>query len=356
VKNGLANLAQINDYDDLIDARSPAEYALDHLPGAISLPVLSDTERALVGTLYKQVSAFEAKKRGAALVARNIATHLEGFFADKPASYRPLVYCWRGGNRSGSLALILQRVGFAAAQLEGGYKAWRRQVVAELPEYAQVMHYRVISGPTGSGKSRLLGALRTAGAQVLDLEGLARHRGSLLGALPGVEQPSQKFFEGRLLAALKGFDPGRVVYAEAESQRIGRLRVPRALLDALHASPVIVLDTPAAARIHLLIEDYADFLAHPERLRAPLIALSALRGRQTVDGWLARLDAGDWPGLVSALLEQHYDPAYRKSLGQHYAHTLQHYPLADVSVSGLATLAATLLADTPAVLPARRAG
>lgn len=331
-------------FDDIIDARSPGEYAEDHLPGAINLPVLDDAERARVGTLHKQASAFEAKKVGAALVARNIAQHLDAWFAGKPKGYRPLVYCWRGGNRSGSLTHILQKIGFAAVQLDGGYKAYRRHVVAELERLPAQFSFRVVLGPTGSGKSRLLQALAEAGAQVLDLEALAAHRGSLLGALPGQPQPSQKSFESAIWATLIRFDPARPVFVESESKKIGSLQVPEALIQAMRASPCVRLDVPLAARVALLIEDYAHFLDDPEGVNARLAHLVELRGRETVAAWQALSRTRAWPELVAALLQQHYDPAYMKSLSHNYLpspadHTLH---VDDVSPDGLRRVAQTL--------------
>ncbi|MFN3545479.1 MAG: tRNA 2-selenouridine(34) synthase MnmH [Thiobacillus sp.] len=333
------------DFDDIIDARSPSEFAEDHIPGAINLPVLDDAERARVGTLHKQASAFEAKKVGAALVARNIATHLDAWFAGKPKGYRPLVYCWRGGNRSGSLTHILHKIGFAAVQLEGGYKAYRRHVVAELERLPALYRFRVVLGPTGSGKSRLLQALADVGAQVLDLEALAAHRGSLLGALPGQPQPSQKSFESAIWAALSRFDPARPVFVESESRKIGSLQVPEALIRTMRASPCLRLEVPLAARVALLIEDYAHFLDDPEAISARLAHLTELRGRDTVSAWQALARERAWPALVTALLQEHYDPAYLKSLSHNYAPSPDDRSLRvdDVSPEGLRRLAASLV-------------
>src|SRR5437762_4380792 len=166
---------KFKDFDAIIDARTPAEYALDHIPGAISAPVLDDSERAEVGTLYKRVSPFEAKKLGGALVAKNVARHVEVLFGGKDKTWKPLVYCWRGGKRSGAMAHILREIGWQARTLEGGYRAYRKYVLGELAKLPARVDFRVVHGPTGSGKSRLLGALREAGAQVLDLEELAAH-------------------------------------------------------------------------------------------------------------------------------------------------------------------------------------
>jgi tRNA 2-selenouridine synthase len=341
-----ATVAELAAFDEIIDVRSPGEFAEDHIPGAINLPVLSDAERERVGTLYKQVSSFEAKKIGAALVARNIAQHLDTWFADKPKSYRPLVYCWRGGSRSGSLTHILQKVGFAAMQLDGGYKAYRRHVVAELTRLPALFSYRVVSGPTGSGKSRLLLALAREGAQVLDLEVLAAHRGSLLGALPGQAQPSQKSFESAIWSALNGFDPARPVFVESESKKIGALRVPAALITAMHASPCLRLDVPLAARVQLLTEDYAHFLLDPETINRQLGFLTALRGSETIAGWQALATRQAWSELVGVLLEQHYDPAYLNSLSRNYAPSATDlsFHTADLSASGMLRLAREILA------------
>ena len=341
-----ATVDELAAFDEIIDVRSPSEFAEDHIPGAINLPVLSDAERARVGTLYKQVSSFEAKKIGAALVSRNIAQHLDTWFADKLKSYRPLVVCWRGGSRSGSLAHILQKIGFAAMQLDGGYKAYRRHAVAELARLPAQFPYRVVSGPTGSGKSRLLLALASEGAQVLDLEVLAAHRGSLLGALPGQAQPSQKSFESAIWSALNGFDPARPVFVESESKKIGALRVPDALITAMHASPCLQLDVPLSARVRLLTEDYAHFLHDPETINRQLGFLTTLRGSETIAAWQALATRQAWPELVTVLLEQHYDPAYLKSLSRNYTPSAADlaFHAEDLSASGMLRLAREILA------------
>lgn len=334
-------------FSEVIDVRSPGEFAEDHVPGAINLPVLDDAERERVGTLYKQVSSFEAKKVGAALVSRNIAQHLERHFAARPKSYNPLVYCWRGGSRSGSLTQILQQIGFAALQLEGGYKAYRRHVVAELARRPSQFAYRVVAGPTGSGKSRLLHALANEGAQVLDLEALAAHRGSLLGALPDQLQPSQKSFESTVWFALARFDPARPVFVESESKKIGALRVPDALIAAMRTSPCIHLEVPLAARVQLLTEDYVHFLSDPETIKRQLGYLAPLRGSDVVAAWQSLATRQAWPQLVAALLEQHYDPAYLKSLAKNYAAapTDQLFSTDDLSSQGLQQLAREVLAE-----------
>src|SRR5262249_26159773 len=149
--------------------------------------------------------------------------HLDATFGERPRAWRPLVYCWRGGTRSGALVHVLQQIGWKARQLGGGYKAYRRSVIAELEESPGRFEWHVVCGLTGSGKSRLLRALARCGAQVLDLEMLAAHRGSVLGDLPGEPQPPQKMFESLLWNELRQFDPMQPVFVEAESKRIGNL-------------------------------------------------------------------------------------------------------------------------------------
>lgn len=317
--SGVATVAQIPEYTEIIDARTPSEYAEDHIPGAINLPVLDDEERVRVGTLHKQASAFDAKKVGAALVSRHIADHLEQYFASKPAGYKPLVYCWRGGNRSGSMAHVLQKVGFKAGQLDGGYKNYRRAVVAELETLPALFSFRVICGPTGCGKSRLLQALQAKGAQVLDLEALAAHRGSLLGDLPDQPQPSQKWLESSIWWQLKQFDPARPVYVESESKKIGKLRVPDALLAAIRSSQSLWLDVAIEHRVQLLLEEYEHFLASPQTLLTQIEHLAELRGRGTIARWSELVGQKRWGEFVRDMLQNHYDPAYQKSLGKNYA-------------------------------------
>jgi len=305
-------------FDTIIDARTPAEYALDHIPGAVSAPVLDDAQRAEVGTLYKQVSPFEAKKVGGALVAKNVARHVEQLFRGKDKSWRPLVYCWRGGKRSGAMAHILREIGWDAKTLEGGYRAYRRWVVDQLSTVPLQMRFVVVHGPTGSGKSRLLAALARQGAQVLDLEGLAQHRGSVLGGLPGAPQPTQKWFESQLLAELDKLDAARPVFVEGESKKIGEIQVPEALMAQMRASGCIALETDFEARVTLLLDEYRHFVADRAALDAQLDCLVALHGHEKIAQWKALAAAGKWREFVARLLAEHYDPAYQRSSQRNY--------------------------------------
>ena len=336
-----ANLSQLGEFDEIIDVRTPAEFAEDHIPGAINCPVFSDEERIVVGTLYKQVSPFEARKVGAALVAKNIAHHLQTSFRDHPKSWRPLIYCWRGGQRSGAMSIILAQVGWAAHKLEGGYKTYRRDVLEKLEILPQTLTFKVICGPTGSGKSHFLTALADCGQQVLDLEMLAQHRGSVLGKLPQQAQPSQKWFDSALLQALQKFDPARPVYVEAESNKIGLITLPPALISAMHASACLLVETPLETRVAGLLQDYRHYVENPEMLIAQLQSLHRFHGAKQLEHWAALIHAGDIATMVAELLTLHYDPSYSRATTKHYAN-LDKAPritLEDLSADALKAIA-----------------
>ncbi|WP_296596250.1 tRNA 2-selenouridine(34) synthase MnmH [Phenylobacterium sp.] len=309
--------AALAGYDMLIDVRSPGEFAEDHLPGAVNLPVLSDAERAQVGTIYVQQSRFTARRLGAAHVARNVAHHLETALADKPGGFRPLVYCWRGGMRSNAMATILSQVGWRTTVLGGGYRTWRRDVVARLYDGALGLNFVLLDGHTGSGKTELLGLLQARGVQTLDLEGLAAHRGSLFGALAGRPQPSQKLFESRLLGVLDALDPARPVVAEAESSKIGDRMVPPALWSRLAEAPRIELEAERADRARYLVGAYGELVADRAALETAFARLPVRPSAERLASWRAMIDAGDFAGLAEAIMKLHYDPAYDRSRRKH---------------------------------------
>lgn len=343
-----AALSQLGRFSDVIDARSEGEYAEDHLPGAVNWPSLNDEERKIVGTRYKQINQFEAKKLGAALVAQNIATHIQREVLDKPREWQPLVYCWRGGKRSGSLALILDQIGFKVTLVDGGYKAFRAALVADLPQLAAQHQYQVICGTTGSGKTRLLQALAAQGAQVLDLEGLAHHRSSVLGLIPGLPQPSQKAFDSRIWAALRSFDPARPVYIESESKKVGNVAVPEGLISVMRTSPCLQLELPEDERVALLLEDYDFFVQDIEFFCDRLGALTEARGKATVEDWQARARSGDVASVVRELLVKHYDPVYLQSMRRNFEQyeTAQVIAPSDHSVAAMTVLARTMLDES----------
>jgi len=315
--SGQASISQLHEFEDIVDVRSPSEFAEDHVPGAINCPVLSDAERVRVGTLYKK-SPFEAKKVGAALVSRNIAYHLETYWMEKPKTWHPLIYCWRGGQRSGAMTHILRQIGFAAERLEGGYKNYRQHVREQLQIVPCKFSFRVIAGMTGSGKTRLLIAIQQAGAQVLDLEGIARHRGSVLGDMPNKPQPAQKGFDSQLLSKLQSLDCALPVYIESESKKIGSLQVPDKLLEAMRDSPCLRLETPTEIRVALLREDYAHFLYDPALLRQQLERLKGMYSNELLAHWHTLCAEQAWDEFIAELLQRHYDPAYNKSIYNNY--------------------------------------
>lgn len=299
-------------FDSVIDVRSPAEFAEDHMPGAINLPALDNAQRAEVGTIYKQISPFRARKIGAGMVIRNVADHIDGPLQDKDGSWRPLLYCWRGGQRSGVFRTILSEIGWRAETVQGGYMTFRRLVNAMLHETPLPHRLILLDGYTGTAKTELLARLAARGVQALDLEGLACHRGSLLGDMPG-GQPSQKGFETALAMALQGMDPDRPVLVEAESSKIGRLNLPKSLWQAMLSAPRVVLDVPEAARARYLARAYHAVISDADRLAEKLDPLRRLRGHAVVDRWIALSHAGALVDLARALMVEHYDPAYAKS-------------------------------------------
>jgi tRNA 2-selenouridine synthase len=360
LKNLLVPLDQLGRFDEIVDVRTPLEFAEDHIPGALNAPVLSNEERVIVGTMYKQVSPFEATRVGAAMVARNIAQHLDTTFAGRPRNWRPLIYCWRGGKRSGSMTTWFNLIGWQARQLEGGYKAYRGSVLERLASLPGQFDYVALTGHTGSGKTRLLQALRKAGAQVLDLEELACHRGSLLGALPDRPQPAQKAFDTALAGVLSGFDARRPVFVEAESRRIGAITLPQTLLERFHRGACVEVEVSHEERVSFLLQDYAHLFDDPAAFKQQLDRLIGLHSREQVRHWQRLIDAGHGDGVGAAagdpaaraelfgeLIERHYDPAYQRSSRQHFSRLGEalHFrfrPNAADSVDQAATLLASL--------------
>ena len=313
-------LSRFSEFHCIIDARSENEFAQDHLPGAVNWPTLNNEERHLIGTMYVQVHPFEARKRGAAMAARNIAAHIERELMDKPKDWKPLTYCWRGGQRSGALSLILAQIGFRVTLLEGGYKAFRAAVVQDIPLCVSRLNWRVVCGTTGSGKTRLLQALSAQGAQVMDLEALANHRSSVLGAIPGLAQPTQKRFDNLIWQALRRFDPTRPVFIESESRKVGNVALPAALVEAMHGATCLNLVLPDSERVALLLEDYDFFVRDVESFCERLQVLSTFLGKALVARWQASVRSGDIESVVQDLLRQHYDPVYLQSMRRNFRH------------------------------------
>jgi tRNA 2-selenouridine synthase len=304
--------ASLSQYDMIIDVRSPAEFAEDHVPGALNLPVLDNEERATVGTIYVRKSRFLARRVGAAIVARNISRHLETALADKAADFKPLVYCWRGGQRSNSMATVLAQVGWRTIVLTGGYKTYRRWVQKRLYEDGLGLKLVLLDGGTGSGKTAILNRVAALGVQTIDLEALAKHRGSLFGAMAAA-QPAQKWFESSLLRLLDGMDRKRPVLVEAESSKVGDRTLPPALWRAMMSAPRIELSAPLAARAAYLVRTYPEIIADRPLLESVLSKLAVYPGRKRLAAWSELADAGQFHELVSEVVERHYDPSYERS-------------------------------------------
>jgi len=304
-------------YSIIIDARSPREFAEDHLPDAVNLPVVNNEEYAEVGTLHRS-NTHAAYLIGVEYSLKNISAAIKEVIAPLDPALPVLVYCFRGGKRSLLWANTLRTIGYKVDVLQGGWKAYRRWIVGALETLPRAFDYRVLCGPTGSGKTRLLHALKARGEQILDLEGLAHHRGSLIGALPGDPQPTQKCFDSSLMAMMRSYTPERPIWLEAESKKIGALGLPEGLFQAMHAAPFIRVNAPMAARVRLWQEDYAHFSSDPQGLLRKLAPLKPLVGGEELAIWQALADAGQMPELFERLMRNHYDPAYLRSTSRHY--------------------------------------
>ena len=339
---------KLHGFDTIIDVRSPSEYSEDSVPGSINLPVLNDEERARVGTIYKQESPFLARKIGAALVFRNAAHHIETALQGKDGSWKPLVYCWRGGQRSGSFSWMLREIGWRSETILGGYKSYRRLVVRTL--YDEPLGYRLVQlgGYTGTGKTEILSKLEKLGVQVLDLEGLARHRGSILGSL-GTPQPSQKRFESALADALDRLDPERPVVVEAESSKIGALNLPPAIWHAMHNAPTINVSAPLEERARYLAKTYTDILSDTDRLKSRLLPLVRHRGHAVVENWMRLIASSDQVALCRSLAADHYDPCYEKSARSNSANVVTTVYVDDLGAESLAQLAKQIGAEVQCI-------
>ena len=299
--------------DMVIDVRSPAEFAEDHIPGAINMPVLNNEERAEVGTIYKQKNSFQARRYGGALVAKNISQHILTGLGNRPVEFRPLIYCWRGGQRSVSFARICSDIGWRTYVLEGGYKSYRRNVLIALEAHTPKIKPILISGPTGTGKTRLLHYIKRAGAQILDLEALANHRGSLLGLKPGETQPSQKYFETNLHHEIMRLNFNKPVFIEAESSKIGELQIPHKLFKIMKSAPLIEIAMSAQNRARFLIKEYLYLQSNPQALYKLFDAMNYRHGIKKTGYWRSLADSKNWQELANDLINSHYDPAYKSS-------------------------------------------
>lgn len=288
----------------LLDVRSPGEYATGKLPRARNLPLFSDAERATVGTLYKQRSPDDALLEGLEIAGGKMRWLVEEARRLAPDN-KVVVHCWRGGQRSGSVAWLLERAGFDVAQLTGGYKAARHHIRQYLA--ADKHAYRVLSGPTGSGKTPILLAMQALGTNVVDLEGLAHHKGSAFGGLGEAAQPSSEAFENRLFAALRAIPEGETVWLEDESRLIGHVYLCDEFYDRLTAAPIVAIEQPLAWRVDHLVENYAQY--PNEDLAAAFSRIRKKLGGQHLNAAIEALEAGDFATAARIALV-YYDKAY----------------------------------------------
>lgn len=306
-------LIKCNSFDSIIDVRSPTEFLNDHMPNAINLPVLNDMQRESIGTIFSQKNPFEAKRAGAALVAQNISLYLQTELAEKDRNWQPLIYCWRGGHRSGAMAKIFSDIGWHTKVIEGGYKAYRKTVLDGLDHLPRQFQLIVLSGATGTAKTHILRAAATMGSQVIDLEKLAGHRGSLLGSEPGISQPSQRLFESRIIACLNSFDPSRPVYIEAESNKIGQVHIPSNLWASMGKALRVTITAPLSARVAFLQRDYNHVIENSDNLTKVLSTLRRRYSKEIFESWQTNIKDQNWDGFVTAILKTHYDPSYARS-------------------------------------------
>ena len=297
---------------EIIDVRSPAEFENDHIPGSINIPILSDIERHEVGLKYKQVNPFKAKIMGASLISKNISSVLEKEFSDKSGSWHPLIYCWRGGQRSRSLALVLNEIGWRVSVLQGGYKNFRKKVLYELDNVEQ-FNFKIIQGQTGSAKTKILSSLKSLKAQVLDLEHLACHRGSLLGRELDKNQPSQRYFETLLHDKIFEFDSNFPIYLESESSKIGNLHIPNKIWEKFSDSERILLEVPLNERVKFLLNEYDHLTKQKDLLKPFLKGMVGRYSNKIINYWEELILNNDWEKFVGEILENHYDPKYKFS-------------------------------------------
>jgi tRNA 2-selenouridine synthase len=313
----LLNGAFNGEYALMVDARSQREYAEDHIPGAVNLPVVDDEEYAEVGTTHK-TDKHRAYLIGVSYALKNMSRAIDDLVARYPRDARMLVYCFRGGKRSKLWLDTLSTIGFKVDRLPGGWKAYRAWVREQLDQVPRRFRYNVLCGPTGCGKTRLLTALESVGAQVLDLEALAQHHGSLIGEYPGVPQPTQKWFDSSLLAKLRGFDPKRPIWIESESKKIGAIQLPEALLESFRCGRVFAVEAPMSERVKLWREDYGHFETDPASLIEKLRNLRPLIGGEEFALWETLAAQHRMPELFERLMVAHYDPAYSRSIGRNF--------------------------------------
>ena len=321
---------ELKSFDDIIDVRSPNEYQEDHIPNSTNLPVLNNLERKEIGTIYKNKSAFIAKKIGASLVSANIANHIKKNLLTKPGNWKVLIYCWRGGQRSKSFATVLSEIGWQVYVLKGGYKTYRSSINKKIYTITKKRKFMIIRGPTGCAKTRILQRLKKIGANTIDLEGIAKHKGSLLGSNPNVNQPSQKLFESQIYIELKKIKEKKLIFIESESSKIGNLYLPSTIISKIEKSPSIEINTDIKSRVSYLIKDYKSFIKTKDSFNKLFAYANVKLGKDIVTAWKVNYNSKDWKKLAYQLIVEYYDPLYNHKKNNRINSIIDKYNLSNL--------------------------
>lgn len=295
----------------LIDARSPAEFLAEGIPGAINIPALLDDERAIVGTAYKQISKDDAKKIGIDSITKRLPEIFQEINSLSKEYKHMYFYCAKGGMRSGTLTALFSSLGYNVEKLQGGYQAYRKYILDTLPELNKNVKYIVIHGKTAVGKTRLLKELKNRGYNSLDLEGLAHHKGSFFGSLCETSPQNQKKFESSLFNFFKTNSPTYVI-VESESKRIGNVYIPDCIYNSILEGIHLFADTSIENRVEFALEDYSK--ANKENIKECILKVGRYTSKEYIDNLLILLEKDNLKAVSKILMEDYYDKLYEKSI------------------------------------------
>ncbi len=312
----ITNNWKLKNIDLIIDVRSPLEFSIDHIPGSVNLPVLYNEEREIIGKIYKNISSFEARKKGAMLIAKNISKHLENTLCDKTNNFTPLIYCWRGGQRSKSMSKIFSEIGWRNYILNGGYKNYRKNIINNLKDISSKLNLIILSGYTGVGKTEIIDLLDTKGIQTINLEKFANHKGSLLGKVKNEKQPSQPFFESLIYDKLEKFDITQQIIMEAESSKIGNLQIPPSIWKKMIKASTINITAKQSYRANYLLKNYNHIINDKKDIFIFIASMKKRYGDLVILNWIEEIKKGQWKKFVKEILKTHFDPSYNKSFSK----------------------------------------